>query len=184
MKYIGNINDIIDWDSVIREIKERPANHTGPDNSLADHSGIVGFQEILDKWNSVGVKTVKEGGTNNWDMYLLDFNKYVVDTFSDYVNADVMFAWIANIHPGNMAHWHWDTSSKEDMFDAIPNIVRYCCFVTDYVPGHVFMTANHAFSNYHKGDVWQWPDRKLWHGGVNFGLEEKYMMHFIGVTRK
>jgi hypothetical protein len=185
MKYIGNTGDLIDWDLIVDQLYGQPPSHTGPDNSLKDPSNIVGFQEILDNWNSVGVKTVKDGGTNNWDMYLpgVNFNAKAVEDFCNYVNADATFAWIANIHPGCMAHWHWDTSGKEDLFDKIPNMVRYCCFITKPTHGHVFMTDNKAFAYCNQGDVWQWDDRKQWHGGVNFGFEEKYMFHFIGPAR-
>jgi len=185
MKYIGNTGDLIDWNSVISTLEGQPPAHTGPDNSLEHPEGIVGFQEIRDKWDAAGIKTVKEGGTNNWEMYLpgLNFDKSVVDNFCNYVNADVTFAWISNIHPGCMSHWHWDTSGKEDMYDLVPNMVRYCCFINRPEFGHVFMTEETAFSYSPQGDVWQWPDRKLWHGGVNFGLSEKYMFHFIGPSR-
>jgi hypothetical protein len=185
MKYIGNTNSLIDWDAVVAHLRTQQPAHTGPDNSLADPSSIVGFQEILDKWNAVGVKTVSQGGTNNWDMFVprTNFDYKVVDIFSNYVNADVTFAWIANIHPGCMAHWHWDSSGKEEVFDKIPNMVRYCCFIMKPQPGHVFMTDNKAFAYSTQGDVWQWDDRKLCHGGVNFGFDEKYMFHFIGPAR-
>jgi len=82
-----------------------------------------------------------------------------------------------------MAHWHWDSSGKEEVFDKIPNMVRYCCFIMQPQPGHVFMTDNKAFAYSNQGDVWQWDDRKLCHGGVNFGFDEKYMFHFIGPSR-
>lgn len=185
MKYVGNTGNSIDWKSIVDSLKNQPPANTGPDNSLADPDNIVGFQEILDKWNSVRVRTVSEGGTNSWDMYYpgTNFDRSVVDKFCDIVGADVTVAWIANLHPGCMAHWHWDTSGKEDVFDAIPNMVRYCCFVMEPHPGHAFMTEDHIFAYSNYGDIYQWPDRKMWHGGVNFGFEEKYMFHFIGPKR-
>lgn len=185
MKYIGNTKNLIDWDSVIYSLKDQKPSHTGPDNSMDSPEGIVGFQEILDNWESVGVKPVRDGGTNNWDMFIpgVNFDREIVEKFCDFVNADVTFAWIANIHPGCMAHWHWDTSGKEDVYDEIPNMVRYQCFINKPHPGHVFMAEDISFSNNAQGDVYQWPDRKLWHGGVNFGFEEKYTFHFIGPKR-
>jgi hypothetical protein len=185
MIYIGNTKNIIDWDSIVDSLKGQPPAHTGPDNSLADPDSIVGFQKILDQWNSVGVKTLTEGGTNNWNVYLpgKNFDNTVIEKFCDFVGADVTVAWIANIIPGCMAHWHWDTSGKEDVFDSIPNMVRYCCFIMKPQPGHVFMTNEYVFSYTSQGDVYEWADRKMWHGGVNFGFEEKYMFHFIGPKR-
>lgn len=185
MKFIGNTNQIINWDNVVEHLRGQPPAHTGPDNSLANLQDITGVDEILTNWANAGIKTVGEGGSNNWDMYFpnTNFDNKVVEQFNDYVGCDVMFAWIANIHPGNMAHWHWDTSGKEDYFDSIPNLVRYCCFIMKPQPGHVFMTPNQAFSYSEQGDVWQWPDRKMWHGGTNFGFDEKYMFHYIGTTR-
>jgi len=156
MKYIGNTGQSIDWDEIVSSLRGQTPAHTGPDNSLADPDNIVGFKEILDNWNRVGVKTVKEGGTNNWDMYLPEknFDSSIVKKFCDIVEADVTFAWIANIHPGCMAHWHWDTSGKEDIFDSIPNMVRYCCFIMKPQPGHVFMTAGNAFAYTNQGDIY------------------------------
>jgi hypothetical protein len=185
MKYIGNTGTLINWDIIIESLKGQSPAHTGPDNSLEDPDNMIGFQEIVDKWNSVGVKTLSQGGTNNWEMYLPieNFDKSVVDTFSNYVSANTLFAWIANIHPGCMAHWHWDTSSKEDIFDNIPNIVRYSCFITKPHPGHVFMTSDNVVGYVDQGDIYQWPDRKTWHGGINFGFEEKYTLHFIGTQK-
>ena len=185
MIYIGNTGPLINWDAIIDELSSREPEHTGPDNSLEVPDGIVGLSEIRAAWDSVGVKPLKEGGTNNWDMYLpgYNFSATAVEQFSNFVNADVISAWISNIHPGCMAHWHWDTSGKELVFDSMPNLVRYCGFITDPQPGHVFMAEGTAFAYRSKGEVWKWPDRKMWHGGVNFGLGEKYMFHYIGTSR-
>jgi hypothetical protein len=186
MKYIGNTKNIINWDKILKDLEITDPAHTGPDNSLADPSFVESFKEILSKWNKVEIKTTSEGGTNNWDMYLpeISFDKEIVDKFGNYVNADSLFTWISNIHPGCMSHWHWDASNKESMFETIPNLVRYCCFIMHPQPGHVFMVEDRAFSNSGQGDVWQWDDRKLWHGGVNYGFTEKYMFHFIGKKRQ
>jgi len=186
MKYVGNTGNLINWDEVIEQLRGQPPAHTGPDNSMSDPDNIVGFKEILDNWNKAGVKKLSEGGTNNWDMYLpsKNFDQTVVDKFSEIVQADVLFAWISNIHPGCMAHWHWDTSSKEDYFNSVPNMVRYCCFINKPTYGHVFMTSDLAFAYSNQGDIFEWPSRKLWHGGVNFGFEEKYTFHFLGPSRK
>lgn len=185
MKFFGNTKDLINWTDLIAELETKDPAYIGPDNSFKDYEDIVGQTEIVENWNRVGVKTVTQGGTNNWGMYIpgLQFDNKIIEDFSNFVNADPTFAWIARITPGNMAHWHWDTSSKADYFDSIPNMVRYCCFIEPPQSGHVFLTEDKAFYKEEQGNIWQWPDRKMWHGGVNFGFTNKYMLHFFGPSR-
>ena len=185
MKYVGNTGNLIDWESVIDDLKKSDPAHTGPNNSVSDPSEIVGMEDLMNKWTKAGVKTVEEGGTNRWDMFFpgQQFSADVVSKFCDFVNADATAAWIARITPGNMAHWHWDTSSHENEFNAIPNMVRYCCFIMKSQPGHVFMTEEGAYCNQEQGSVYQWPSRTMWHGGLNCGMTEKYMFHFFGPAR-
>ena len=186
MKYFGNCNLLFDWDIVVKQLKTIKPAHTGPDNSLEDLEFVKAFSSIIKIWNKNNIDLLKNGGTNNWDIYLpgVNFEKSIIKKFEDYVNADSIFSWISNIHPGCMSHWHWDASNKESFFETIPNLVRYCCFIMKPTPGHVFMIEDYAFSNSNQGDVWKWNDRKAWHGGVNYGFEEKYMFHFIGKSRE
>ena len=186
MKYIGNTGNVINWQRVVDNLATMTPAHTGPDNSLGDESIVDGFK-IEKLWKDAGVKSVSAGGSNQWDMFVINnhFDKSIVDKFCNFVNADVTHCWISRLEPGNMAHWHWDTSSisQQSEFDKIPNIVRYCCFISKPQPGHVFMIEDHCFYNQEQGAVWQWPSRTSWHAGTNFGFENKYLFNFFGPAR-
>ena len=51
------------------------------------------------------IHTGIEGGTVGWDMYIeTNFDRSVVDKFSDYVGVDVLSCWVSVIHPRISCH--------------------------------------------------------------------------------
>jgi hypothetical protein len=171
IKNIG-ICDVIDWDSVIRDCANLAPQYVGPSHKRGDN--LPGLDEILDIWDSSGYKTVAEGGTTSWDMFIpgKQFDQSIVDTFNEFFELDCKNVWISRIHPGRFAPIHWDVHDNEVN---IPKCNRYHCHIGKPEWGHVFIAADQIFYNQPQGTTYKWPNRKLWHAGTNCGTTPKYI---------
>lgn len=182
-KFLGNTANIIDWQSVIDSLVNTPPGYIGPRHSKEDD--IIGIQEMDKLWKNAGYVLITDGGNAGWDMFFPGehFEKSVVDKFSNFINADVISCWISRIHPGNMTPWHWDCNDNEDEYSKMPNMIRVTCNMSKPQYGHAIMIEDECLYFQEQGNVWKWPDRTSWHGGINCGLTPKYLFNFFGTTR-
>jgi hypothetical protein len=183
LKYLGNTQQLINWQSVVEDLKNTKPGYVGPRHSKNDN--IIGIREMAKKWKEAGHKLIADNGTSGWDMFFpkQHFDESIVTGFSDFVNADVISCWISVIHPGNMTPWHWDCNDNEEEYQKIKNIIRVTCNISKPQVGHVSMVEDECLYFQEQGNVWQWPDRTSWHGGINCGLTPKYLFNFFGVLR-
>jgi hypothetical protein len=183
VEYFGNcgriLGSIIDWESVINEIKDQEPAYIGPSHKRGDN--IVGLDPILDQWEASGYKLFKDGGTVEWDMFLpgKNFSQEIVEKFAEFVGVkDYKTAWISRINTGRMAPMHWDVHDDEEEYKNDIDRPRFHCHIGDPKFGHAFIVDDQVFYNVPQGSVYKWSSRKLWHAGVNMGLEPKYMFNF------
>jgi hypothetical protein len=181
IKYIGNTNHLIDWQKIIDELEFQTPSYVGPRHS--ENDPIIGIQEMSKLWKNAGFELIKDGGTAGWDMFFpgKNFDNSIVEIFSNFVNKKVIDCWISRVNPGNMTPWHWDCNDKEDEYSKM-NIVRYSCSISNPSFGHAIMVENECLYYKDQGDVFEWPSRTCWHGGVNCGFKPKYMLNFSGVN--
>jgi len=181
-KFVGNTNTIIDWDHVINVIKDLSPGYVGPRHSKDDD--IVGIREMSMLWDKAGFKLLKDGGTAGWDMFFPDthFDRNIVTLFAKFVNVEPIDCWISRIHPGNMTPWHWDCNDKEDEYSKLKTS-RFTCHISKPQVGHITMVEDKCFYFQEQGNVWEWPARTSWHGGINCGLEPKYLFNFFGIVK-
>jgi hypothetical protein len=174
IKYLGNCN--IDWNSVIASIEHQQPTYIGPSHKAGDP--IPGLNEVTDLWTKANYKTVDQGGTVAWDMFLpgTNFDYDIVSQFAEYVGVkEYNSAWISRIWPGRFAPVHWDVNDDEA---TLPDCVRYHCHIGPPAFGHIFIADNTCLYNQEQGSVYQWSSRKLWHAGTNCGLVPKYIFNF------
>ena len=112
-----------------------------------------------------------------------NFDRSVVDKFSDYVGVDVLSCWVSVIHQGYHAPWHWDTQDNEEELRKMGPIERFHVHMQDTRPGHILIVEDELYYNAKQGDVYKWPDRNAWHAGSNCGQNPKYIFNFFGTTR-
>lgn len=182
--FIGNCNDIIDWNLVLQSVKNNAPAYKGPRHKKSDQ--LPGIKEIDEMWHKAGYTLESEGGTIGWDMCVPEknFDRSVVTRFENYVSTDVLSCWISVVHQGYCAPWHWDTQDNEESLRKIDNIERFHCHMMDTKPGHILIVEDELYYNAKQGDVYKWPSRHAWHAGSNCGVEPKYIFNFFGIKRK
>lgn len=178
-QYIGNCNDIIDWQTIVDSLQAQEPAYIGPRHRGTDD--IRGIGEIAQMWKDAGYVISAEGGNAGWGMYFpgQHFNQDVVDTFSEYVGITPINAWISKITPGMMAPWHWDANDNEEEYSTM-QLERYSVHICKPQPGHVFAVDDTVMYNQAQGDTFKWSSRKSWHGGGNCGLSPKYLFNIFG----
>lgn len=183
MKFIGNTNQIINWQEIINDLEKQEPAYIGP---RLEQGNVIGIGEIADKWNKAGLVTVKNGGSVGWDMFSpgINFDKSIIDTFADYVGCDYTCAWVSRVNPGKMVAWHWDINENEEQYreDGI-ELLRFSCHMNKHDVGQVLVVEEHCVYNPNQGDTYQWPSRMSWHGSANFGFTPKYLFNFYGPKR-
>ena len=99
-QYIGNCSDVIDWNAVVDSVANSKPAYQGPRHTRNDD--LPGIKEISEAWDKAGYTLASEGGIVGWDMCIpeTNFDRSVVDKFSDYVGVDVLSCWVSVIHQG------------------------------------------------------------------------------------
>lgn len=168
LTYLGNCSSVIDWDNVVRDIENTDPDRVGPPE------GRPGLEEIRNCWEKAGYKSVKDGGSVEWNMYFPheSFDITVVDRVLDYFEIpDYSACWISKINPGCCAAPHFDQMETDKP------IQRLHVHIADSRMGHVFYVGNEYIIDYKKGDAYKWNDPFAWHAGMNCGLTPKYMLN-------
>ena len=173
ISYYGNC-DIIDWTSIVADLQDQTPAYIGPSHKAGDN--IPGLDEIINLWDKAGYKTVAEGGTVAWDMFIpgTNFDISIVHKFLEFAKMDSYnTAWISRIHPGRFAPLHWDVQDNEPL----PDSIRFHCHIGKPEFGHLFIADDKCLYNQEQGATYQWSSRKLWHAGTNCGLVPKYIFN-------
>lgn len=181
-EYIGNTSNIINWQSIVDSLHDSEPAYIGPRHSGNDD--IIGIKEMAKLWDDAGFVLLKDGGTAGWDMFFPEkhFDKSIVDIFANFVNVDPIDCWISRIRPGNMTPWHWDCNDKEDYYSKL-NTARFTCHISKPSNGHISLVEGDCLYLQEQGNVYKWPARTSWHGGINIGLTDKYLFNFFGVIK-
>jgi hypothetical protein len=181
-RFLGNTNQLINWQAIIDGLQYLQPSYIGPRHSGADD--LIGIKEMAKLWDNAGFVLVKDGGTAGWDMFFPDihFDRNIVQVFADFVNVDPLDCWISRIHPGNMTPWHWDCNDNEHEYLKM-DTVRFICNISKPEFGHAIMIEDQCLYFQEQGNVWQWPSRTSWHGGINCGFKPKYLLNFSGTMK-
>jgi hypothetical protein len=171
IKDIG-ICTIINWDYVIKDLENNIPEYVGPSHKRGDN--LPGLDPIIDMWDRAGYKTVHEGGTAGWDMFIpgKQFDQQIVDLWNEFYDLNCKNVWISRVWPGRFAPIHWDVHDNEDK---LPECPRYHSHIGKPQWGHIFIVDNKCLYNQPQGITYKWVNRKLWHAGTNCGITPKYI---------
>lgn len=174
VSYIGNCKHI-NWDSVIADCANTAPAYIGPSHKRGDT--VPGLDPILDMWDAAEYKTVAEGGTVGWDMFLpgQQFDQSVIDKFVEFFEIpSYKTAWISRINIGRFAPIHWDVHDDEA---TLGDSRRYHCHIGKTEWGHVFIAEDKCFYGEEQGSTYRWDSRRYWHAGTNCGITPKYLLN-------
>jgi hypothetical protein len=179
MKYIGNCKDIINWDSVLEEIKDKPGTVLHY-NEQTFNKDLKGFDKMAFEWANAGYQI--NDAAIEWINYFPggDFSISVQEQFQQIVDAEPFMVWISKIKPLRMAPWHFDAHTKIDELKD-KNVVRYTCYIQQPTPGQVSIVEDTCVYMPEQGSIYQWPSHESYHCGMNGGYTDKYMFNYWGL---
>ncbi len=191
LKFIGNCNDIIDWNKLIVELDNQEPDHISPrhEPGIDSEENVPGLDDVFSPLRSAGWKKKHEGGSASWDVYMpSQFDNSIIEKFKDFVGLkESIYAWISVINPGYYAPWHNDITSHKETLEyelhktKTGEIHRYHCHIGPPTDGHVFIVEEECLYKQAQGNVYKWPDRKSWHGGANCGIKRKWLFNIFGI---
>jgi hypothetical protein len=171
--FLGNTENIIDWDKIINDIKDQPGRKV----DLINWNNPL-FLKIKDLFSSSNYNM----SSAEWINYYpgKDFPESVNTIFGNFVkHPNVIRSWISRINPGKTAPWHWDVDDNEEQYLQQRKLVRFTCKIGTHDPGHITVIGDHVLYNNRSGDVFQWPEHRTWHGSANAGLVPKYQFNYL-----
>lgn len=177
--YVGNISDKIDCDTLLSTVKDFEGDKRTFDLNFFNLDDPK-FGQIGDLWK----RAKYENTSIEWFNYYSgkDFPEDYAIQFGNIFNADPVKVWISRIMPGKCFPRHWDADYEEINYEG-KQLVRYQLFLRDYQFGHIFILEDTPIIDQKQGDVWQWRNHLVWHGGANIGFENKYIFNFLGEKR-
>lgn len=168
MRYVGNCY-MIDWSKLIdrlQDVEGKVLTYTPSGN------------ELDEQWQKAGYK--HNDPAIEWIQYWADrhFDKSIADIFGEWVGAMPYYTFVSKIQVGKFIPLHKDTMKDQDQIPGTP--VRYTCYMSGPVLGHLSMVENTVISMPQVGDVYEWPSPSSQHAGVNIGDRNKWQFNFWG----
>lgn len=179
-KYIGNIQDYIDCESIIAQLKQHNVEPCHGHMELPVDNPF--YNESVRQTNML-----KNAG---YDENTVEYRHYQVGTHFEYTVSEAMakltgarplMTWVSEIRPGKCTPMHSDINPWEHEHSKLGTIVRYICFLSKPQFGHIFVTDEDCYYNEDQGSVFQYSDIHVYHAGTNIGLEPKYLLTFTGI---
>jgi hypothetical protein len=170
---VGNTGNLIDWEKIIDILKDKPGKKLP--NIDWDNEQVNGLYALFNQSNYIP-------SSAEWINYYpnIDYDSEIDSIFANIVNKpNIVRAWISKIEPGKTAPWHYDVDDDEESYLSKGELVRYSCKVSEPADGHFTMVGNNSLYNALTGDIYQWPDHRMWHGGANAGFVSKYQYNVL-----
>lgn len=187
-KFIGNCLSYFNCNFLIESIKNQQGslrNSKKPySNNPLINDSIFGkeIKFIEDIWRRAGY--LDNDSVEYYNFYPKQhFDQTFVEILGEKLNAIPCNSWISSMKPGKCVPWHWDIELREEEYKKIGNVVRYTIFIDTPQIGQIFVLNDEAFHMIEQGSIYRWNNWKEWHLGFNCGLDQKYLLHFIGVEK-
>lgn len=170
---VGNCANIIDWTIIVDQLKELPTR-------TFKVPTIPNALKMIERFTAAGYKT--DDPSITWINYYANehYDEKINQMFGKFVgHTRYARAWISRVNPGATVPWHWDVDDGEQDYISKGELIRFTCSINKHSPGQVTVIGNQLLYNGNIGDVYQWPDYRMWHGSVNCGLEPKFQFNYL-----
>jgi hypothetical protein len=177
MKFIGNSSSVINWPELVDALKTQQGRFRGSDQEDDIHHNpkVAALRKL---WQRAGYEGNKAVGWHDYEC-----PSDIVNTFAEYVNVVPIGAWITSVRPGYVVPWHYDITDDEAEILEKGIVKRFTCHISKPSFGQVFILESEVCYNREQGDVFEWDDWQQWHGGMNMGLEPKFLFNFLGYAK-
>ena len=190
-KYLGTTKDLIDWDSIIADIRPRTGDHNTvssvvdrSESNWADNPTLLGsYHEIISTWQRADYDLTN---IEWWDYYPgQHFDISVQEKFADLVNADPLRVFVSEVMPGQCAPYHWDVEDKgAEWLKKYGMLYRYTCCIDVPRTGSVLIVDDHCLYDFKQGDIFEWDSYRNYHSAANGGEHTQYYFHMLGYKIK
>jgi hypothetical protein len=159
VKFIGNF-----WQYIPKNLVSYLLNHPEPKYRSYDDDG----EKETEVWKNFGydLDVIR--------LYHIDYDevevKFELPVFFD----EIIEIWFTKYMPGDMLPYHQDGFTYET-----DNISRYVMMLQDMKPGHIFAYDDKVLTSYRAGDVFRYPNKDIWHGACNIGMEPRLTMQIV-----
>jgi hypothetical protein len=172
--FVGNTKDLIDWNMLIESVKDKEG---------CILPKLIWPNPHFDEMKKLYLDSNYILESAEWINYYpgIDYDEKINDLFGSFVGCQKCArAWISRINPGKTAPWHWDLDDEESKYLKEGKLLRFVCKMNKDNIGQVTIIGNQVLYNVFPGDVYRWPDHRMWHGSVNCGLTPKYQFNYLG----
>lgn len=180
--FIGNNNQHMDWQVLVDLLEKTTPRDRGNEQEDDIHIGNPKVEKLIKIWERAGYH--KDNAAAKWIDYLPfeHFSMEWVEKFSDWIGYQPAGAWVSAVPPGYIVPWHPDYKMPDQETEWLSkgHLEHFTCYICKPKFGQVSIIENHAIYMAQQGDVYRWDDWQNWHGGLNMGLETKYMFNFFG----
>jgi hypothetical protein len=168
MKFVGNCN-IIEWHKLIQEVQQH-------DGKILTYT--PSGNDLDNQWQAAGYK--HNDPAIEWIQYWSGktFDQTIADQFGKWVGATPYYTFISRIRVGKFIPFHVDHMKDQDNIPGTP--VRYTCFMSGPINGHLSLVEDQVVHHAEVGDVWEWPSPSSTHSGINVSDTDKWQFNFWG----
>ena len=183
-RYLGNCSGAIDWNSVVDglDLNSSDTMEGGETNELNRRLHDAQTKRL----QAAGYTFAVSQGVTFYYWERGGFDRSVLQQFGEWVNADMVFAWISAVRPGGCVPQHSDFDYDrydQEITENKHRLTRWHCHISPGEFGQVFCVEDQCFYLQPIGAVYQWQGLDLIHGGGNFGLSTKYLWSALGYAR-
>lgn len=187
-KFIGNCHpDIINCDDMVREMQNSIGDERVGSNPYRSDLDLPEnlkkeFETMYARWKNAGYMDLNNFKFTNYRPER-HFSQSYIYKLSDYLDLVPLNVWVSSLSPGCVVPFHWDIEAQENEWKKKGELVRYTVFVCEPKIGHVMIVDEDCFHMPKKGSVYRWNKWNDYHIGMNAGLEQKYILHLVGLDR-
>jgi len=166
IEFIGNTGELINWNKVVDQLKNRQPSYVGP------FYNTERLDTILENYKKSNLFLEKDQGTVGWDIFLpgFDFDSEVVKKFSEFVGVDSYTdAWITRLKVGQMIPPFQEFNLEGP---------RWHCHITDNLWGHVIFVDDKPLYQQAQGNVYRWSSKTISYAANNVGFDPQYFFNF------
>lgn len=171
-----------DWNSVIDALPLDQGESRKPSSDF--YNNVDGrFNPIIDQWKAAGYDKCD---SVEWINYYPDrhFSSAVSEKFSKWSNSKCARSWISRMRPGKMAPFHQDIDDNLEQYLSRGSLVRFSVFISKPSRGSLFIINDRVHHMEPQGKVIMFDHYLDWHAGVNCGLSDKFMFHYLGIENE
>lgn len=168
MKYVGNCNTI-DWKKLIKSLQDsegKTLTYSPSGNDLDNQWQAAGYEHY-----DPAIEWIQF-----WAGQHFDIN--IAEEFGKWVGATPYYTFVSKIRVGKFIPFHEDNMKDQDQIPGTP--IRYTCYMSGPVPGHLSLVEDSVVSMASVGDVYEWPSPSSQHSGVNVSDRDKWQFNFWG----